>query len=162
MITGTELQSLNSINAEFQAAAAAKLPEAPILHLSDLQMPPAQKPEQKAQAQAQIQAQTQAPNEPTDIAEKYNRLSVRYKHLVDERDALSRQVWEFRRKLEENPSGKRDVNEEIRLLNRLIDEEQALRAEAHEKGVLPAGYDALSRHDRFVNAFLSIIAREQK
>ena len=162
MITGTEFQSINSINAEFQAVAAQKLPEAPILHLSDLQISPPQAPPLQTSPPQKPEQKAQAHNEPTDISEKYNKLSVRYKHLVDERDALSRQVWEFRRKLEENPSSKHDVNEELKLLNKLIEEEQALRAQASEKGALPSGYDALARHEKFVNAFLSIVSRDQR
>jgi len=154
--TGTEYQSINSLNAEFQGAVAPKLPEAPILHLSDLQTSPHTPPAPKSAPKEHASA-AQA-----DAAEKYNRLSVRYKHLIDERDALSRQVWEFRRRLEENPSGKNDVSEEIKLLNKLIDEEQVLRAEARERGALPPGYDPLARHEKFVNAFLSIVTRDQK
>ena len=94
-----------------------------------------------------------------DLQEKFNRLNVRYKHILEERDSLSRQVQELRRRIEDEPSYRHDTVEEIRLLNKLMDEERAIRDTAAEKGKLPANYDAFTRHDKFVNAFLSIVSR---
>ena len=97
-----------------------------------------------------------------DFQEKYDRMSVRYKHIVEERDSLSRQVQELRRKIEDEPSYRHDTVEEIRLLNKLMDEERAMRDAASEKGKLPAGFDSFTRHDKFVNAFLCIVSRGEK
>ena len=96
---------------------------------------------------------------PSDLQEKFDRLNVRYKHIVEERDSLSRQIQDLRRRIENEPSYRHDTVEEIRLLNKLMDDERALRDIATEKGRLPIGYDAFARHDKFVNAFLSIVSR---
>jgi hypothetical protein len=92
--------------------------------------------------------------------EQYARLSERFKRLVEERDALSRQVSELKRAAAEQsqngaPKG-RDYNEEIRLLGKLIDDEQALRKTAAKPG------DSLyERHDKLLNVFLNIVARTE-
>jgi len=99
---------------------------------------------------------------PNDLQEKYDRLGVRYKHILEERDSLSRQVQELRRRVEDEPSYRHDTVEEIRLLNKLMDQEHALRDAASEKGKPLIGYDAFTRHDKFVNAFLCIVSRGEK
>ena len=131
MATENELQNMNATG---QAVDAAALP-------------------------GQTQAVEEGPKEQIDFQEKYERLGVRYKHLLEERDALSRQVSELRRQLEEAGACKHDTVEEIKLLNKLLDEERALYDEAREKGALPAAFNALTRHDKFVGAFFNIITR---
>ena len=105
----------------------------------------------------------ETPAEQDDFKEQYERLRVRHKHILEERDTLARQVQELRRQVESYSSFKHDTVEEISLLNKLIDEEQALREKAREKGnELPAGYDAFTRHDKFVTAFLTIVSRNEQ
>jgi len=143
MMTEIEFQSMS---AGFQAA---ELPARPIFPTSPTQDQEI-KPEHKEETQ----------NAQNDLQEKYDRLNVRHKHIVEERDSLSKQVQDLRRKVEVSTYHKHDTVEEIKLLNKLIDEEHSLRDEAREKGTLPANYDAFTRHDRFVSAFLSIVSRD--
>jgi hypothetical protein len=95
-----------------------------------------------------------------ELVEQYTRLTERFKSLVEERDSLSRQVSELKRALAEQekngPVPGRDYKEEIRLLGKLIDSEQALRNTASKPG------DALyERHDKLLNVFLNIVARTE-
>jgi hypothetical protein len=87
----------------------------------------------------------------------YDRLHERYKHLVEERDELSRQLSELRKKTGGEGGRSGDYKEEIRLLGKLIDDEQSLRAAALEKGTFHPGEDPYARHDKLVNVFLSIM-----
>jgi hypothetical protein len=95
-----------------------------------------------------------------ELQAQYTRLLDRFKSLVEERDALSRQVSELKRTLAEQekngPIPGRDYKEEIRLLGKLIDSEQALRTSAAKPG------DYLyERHDKLLNVFLNIVARTE-
>jgi hypothetical protein len=97
--------------------------------------------------------------------EQYSRLSDRFKRIVEERDNLSRQVVELKRAISERaknePEGSvngRDFKEEIRLLGKLIDDEQTLRRVAVESGAFRPGEDPYARHDKLVNVFLNIVA----
>ena len=98
----------------------------------------------------------------SDLISKYDRQSVRFKHVLEERDELSRQVAELRRKVSDKdvPRG-HDVGEEIRLLNKLMDQERSLCDAARESGSLPSDYDPYARHNKFVDAFISIVMREK-
>jgi hypothetical protein len=92
----------------------------------------------------------------------YNRLHERYKHLVEERDELSRQLSELRKKTGIGEGGRSgDYKEELRLLGKLIDDEQSLRAAALEKGSFQPGEDPYARHDKLVNVFLSIMKHSE-
>ncbi|MDR1134383.1 MAG: hypothetical protein LBL05_09460 [Synergistaceae bacterium] len=92
-----------------------------------------------------------------ELMEQYAHLNDRFKRLVEERDALSRQVSELRHTVaEQSKDGAlqgRDYKEEIRLLGKLIDDEQSLRVAARP------GDELYARHDRLVNVFLNIVAR---
>jgi hypothetical protein len=104
-----------------------------------------------------------------ELMEQYARLSDRFKRIVEERDALSRQVTELRKALTDRGAssaqagegGPRDYKEEIRLLGKLIDDEQSLRAVAIEKGVYKPGEDPYARHDKLVSVFLNIVGRTE-
>jgi hypothetical protein len=88
----------------------------------------------------------------------YDRLHERYKHLVEERDELSRQLSDLRGNAAPGGGGQPgDYKEELRLLGKLIDDEQSLRAAALEKGIYQPGEDPYARHDKLVNVFLGII-----
>ncbi|MDR2779538.1 MAG: hypothetical protein LBB28_00255 [Synergistaceae bacterium] len=92
----------------------------------------------------------------------YDRLHERYKHLVEERDELSRQLSELHKKpgnAEGGHSG--DYKEELRLLGKLIDDEQSLRTAALEKGIFPPGEDPYARHDKLVSVFLGIMKHSE-
>jgi hypothetical protein len=92
----------------------------------------------------------------------YDRLHERYKHLVEERDELSRQLSELRRKTGSGEGGRAgDYKEELRLLGKLIDDEQSLRAAALEKGTFQPGEDPYVRHDKLVNVFLNIMKHSE-
>jgi hypothetical protein len=92
-----------------------------------------------------------------ELAEQYADLSDRFKRLTEERDSLLREVSELRRAIaEQSQAGTlqgRDYKEEIRLLGKLIDNEQSL----HNSAV--PGDDLYARHDRLVNIFMNIVAR---
>jgi hypothetical protein len=109
---------------------------------------------------------TPAPQPPNGNGEElralYDRLHERYKHLVEERDELSRQLSDLRKKTGSG-EGKQtgDYKEELRLLGKLIDDEQSLRAAALEKGNFSAGEDPYARHDKLVNVFLSIMKHSE-
>jgi hypothetical protein len=94
-----------------------------------------------------------------ELMEQYAHLSDRFKRLVEERDSLSRQVSELKRAAAEQSqtgaSQGHDYKEEIRLLGKLIDDEQALRS------IAKPGDELYARHDRFVNVFLNIVARSE-
>jgi chromosome segregation ATPase len=94
-----------------------------------------------------------------ELKEQYVRLGDRFKRLVEERDALSRQVSELRSTLAEygrtRESQGRDYKEEIRLLGKLIDDEQSLR------GTAKPGDELYARHDKLVDVFLNIAARTE-
>ena len=97
-----------------------------------------------------------------ELMEQYARLVERYKHLVEERDALSRQVAELKHALSEHGesgAGGRDYKEEIRLLGKLIEDEQSLRKAVVDSGAYKPGDDPYARHDKLVNVFLNIVAR---
>jgi len=98
----------------------------------------------------------------SELLAKYDQLNVRYKHLVEERDNLSRQVNELRHQLEENSQCRRGSSEELKLLSKLVDEERDLRDYTRENGIMPTSYDSFARHDKLVGAFLSIISRGEK
>jgi hypothetical protein len=143
---------IHNLNAGFQVADASPRYMQP-LQSTPLQTPPLQRADtEPALKEVVLNAQN-------DLSEKYDRLNVRYKHILEERDALSKQVHDLRRQVEGSSSLKHDTVEEIKLLNKLLDEERALRVEAREKGALPTGYDAFARHEKFLNAFLSIVSR---
>jgi uncharacterized coiled-coil DUF342 family protein len=97
-----------------------------------------------------------------ELMEQYGRLSERFKSLVEERDNLSRQVTDLKRALAERGESSaapgHDFKEEIRLLGKLIDDEQTLRKVAIENGTYKPGEDTYARHDRLVNVFLNIVA----
>jgi chromosome segregation ATPase len=99
-----------------------------------------------------------------ELMEQFVRLNDRYKRIVEERDALSRQVTELRRVIaERQASGEplgHDYKEEIRLLGKLLDDEQSLRKAAMESGVFKPSQDTYARHDRLVNVFLNIVGRD--
>ncbi|MDR3164656.1 MAG: hypothetical protein LBU13_03675 [Synergistaceae bacterium] len=92
-----------------------------------------------------------------ELAEQYADLSDRFQHLAEERDSLSREVSELKRAIaEQSHAGAlqgRDYKEEIRLLGKLIDNEQSLHNSA------APGDELYARHDRLVNIFLNIVAR---
>ncbi|MDR1515471.1 MAG: hypothetical protein LBS45_07550 [Synergistaceae bacterium] len=92
-----------------------------------------------------------------ELMEQYARLSDRFKRLVEERDSLSRQVSELKHSIaEQGQAGEskgRDYKEEIRLLGKLIDDEQALRNAAQP------GDELYARHDKLVSVFLNIVAQ---
>ncbi|MDR0654293.1 MAG: hypothetical protein LBG12_13450 [Synergistaceae bacterium] len=92
-----------------------------------------------------------------ELMEQYARLSDRFKRLVEERDSLSRQVSELKRVIpEHSQTGEaqgRDYKEEIRLLAKLIEDEQALRSAAKP------GDELYARHDKLVDVFLNIVSR---
>ena len=135
--------------AQVPAPAPASIPApVPKPETNQLQAGQTQKPETKQEQKKE-----------NDLQSQYDRLNVRYKHIVEERDALARQVHELRRQIEGDSSCKHDTIEEIRLLNKLMDEEQKLLDEARKKGALPADCDLFARQDRFMNAYLSIISR---
>jgi hypothetical protein len=100
-----------------------------------------------------------------ELMEQFARLTERYKRIVEERDNLSRQVSELKRVMaERSESGEplgHDYKEEIRLLGRLIDDEQTLRKAAIESGVIKPGQDPYARHDKLVNVFLNIVGRNE-
>ena len=107
-------------------------------------------------------AQPQQSGNGDELRALYDRLHERYKHLVEERDELSRQLSELRKKTgigEGRQSG--DYKEELRLLGKLIDDEQSLRTAALEKGNFSAGEDPYARHDKLVNVFLSIMKHSE-
>ena len=121
-----------------------------------------------AQAHGQPQAESPAPTPQNasfemvplrkheELMEQYARLSDRFKRLVEERDSLSRQVSELKRSAaaqDQAGAQGRDYKEEIRLLGKLIDDEQSLRSSAKP------GDEFYARHDRLVNVFLNIVAR---
>jgi hypothetical protein len=99
-----------------------------------------------------------------ELADQYTKLMDRHKRILEERDALSRQVSELRQALaERGESGAaegRDYKEEIRLLGKLIEDEQLLRKAAISSGAYRPGEDPYARHDKLVNVFLNIVARE--
>ena len=98
----------------------------------------------------------------TDLTERFERLSSRHKHIVEERDVLSRQVAELRRKLDEKGEVARghDSAEEIRMLGKLMEADRRLREIALEKGL--AGDDPYLKHEKFVDAFFKIVTRDAK
>jgi hypothetical protein len=125
-----------------------------------------QPPIQPAQAESVLPAPQSASSEMVpqqkheELMKQYNRLVERFKSLAEERDALSRQVSELKRVLAEQEKNGvvpgRDYKEEIRLLGKLIDSEQALRTAAAKPG------DYLyERHDKLLNVFLNIVARTE-
>jgi hypothetical protein len=99
-----------------------------------------------------------------EVMEQYARLNDRFKRVVEERDALSKQIAELKRALAErgeSQAGGRDYKEEIRLLGKLIEDEQSLRKVVYESGAFKIGDDPYARHDRLVNVFLNIVARTE-
>jgi hypothetical protein len=99
-----------------------------------------------------------------ELREQFVRLGERYKRIVEERDSLSRQITELKRAAAERAknetSGGSDYREEIRLLGKLIDDEQSLRKTALENGTFRMGEDPYSRHDKLVNVFLNIVGKQ--
>ncbi|MDR2523040.1 MAG: hypothetical protein LBC93_05005 [Synergistaceae bacterium] len=98
----------------------------------------------------------------TDLTERFERLSSRHKHIVEERDVLSRQVAELRRKLDEKGEVARghDAAEEIRMLGKLMEADRRLREMALERGLV--GDDPYLKHEKFVDAFFKIVTRDTK
>jgi hypothetical protein len=98
-----------------------------------------------------------------ELRDQLVRLGERYKRIVEERDSLSRQITELKRAAAERTqagaTGGSDYREEIRLLGKLIDDEQSLRKAAVESGAFKPGEDPYARHDRLVNVFLNIVAK---
>jgi len=98
-----------------------------------------------------------------EMTAKYDQLNTRFKHIVEARDALSKQVLELRKKVDEyeglNLNG---TNESIRLLSKLVDEESYFRAEADRNNFLPPNYNPYDRHNQFVNLFLKLMIRGEK
>jgi hypothetical protein len=92
-----------------------------------------------------------------ELMEQYTRLTERFKGLVEERDSLSRQVSELKRALAEYQKNGaiqgHDYKEEIRLLGKLIDAEQALR----NTSAKPGDY-LYERQDKLLKVFLNIVA----
>ena len=100
-----------------------------------------------------------------ELAEQYTKLMERHKRILEERDALSRQVSELKQALAERGGEPgsvegRDYKEEIRLLGKLIEDEQLLRKAVISSGAHKPGEDPYARHDKLVNVFLNIVARE--
>ena len=97
-----------------------------------------------------------------DLISKYDRQSIRFKHVLEERDELSRQVSELRRMASNGDIAHgHDVGEEIRLLSKLMDEERGLYESARVNGSLPPEYNPYIRHNQFVDAFFSIVTRDK-
>jgi hypothetical protein len=98
-----------------------------------------------------------------ELMAQFERLRERYRRIVEERDSLSRQITELKRTAAEQTqagtSGGSDYREEIRLLGKLIDDEQSLRKAAIESGAFRHGEDPYARHDRLVNVFLNIVGK---
>jgi aspartate oxidase len=91
-----------------------------------------------------------------DLAQQYNRLSMRYKHVVEERDAMSTQIAEFRRRQAEEGEGRAQYKAEaLKLLGKLVDEEARLRESSG--GTFPSGDDPFARHEKFVKAFFNLV-----
>ena len=97
----------------------------------------------------------------SDLISKYDRQSVRFKHVLEERDELSRQVAELRQKADSGTFRGHDSGEEIRLLSKLMDEERSLREAAKERGFLSQEEDLFARHNKFVDAFFCIVTRDK-
>jgi hypothetical protein len=99
-----------------------------------------------------------------ELREQLVRLGERYKRIVEERDSLSRQITELKRAAAEQAqtgaTGGSDSREEIRLLGKLIDDEQSLRKAALESGTYRPGEDPYARHDKLVNVFLNIVGKQ--
>jgi len=108
-----------------------------------------------APAHAMVPAPQEKQNE---LAEQFTRLLERHKHMLEERDALAREVGELKRALAEKGTG-RDYKEEIRLLGKLIDNEQSLRKTVVDNGAYKPEEDLYARHDKLVQVFLNIVAR---
>jgi len=97
-----------------------------------------------------------------ELVEQFGRLSERYKLAVKEQDALTKQVAELKRALNERGDAGavgRDFKEEIRLLGKLIDDEQSLRKALMESGTFKPGDEPYARHDKLVTVFLNIVSR---
>jgi hypothetical protein len=95
-----------------------------------------------------------------ELVDQYTRLGDRYKRTVEERAMLAKQVTDLKRALAERGEA-HDFKEEIRLLGKLIDNEQMLRKAVLESGALKPGEDPYARHDKLVEVFLSILARTE-
>jgi len=96
-----------------------------------------------------------------ELVEQYMRLGERHKRILEERDALAKQVTELKRVIAEREEAKAaglDYKEEIRLLGKLIDNEQSLRKTVLESGEYKSGDDPYARHDKLVNVFLNIVS----
>ena len=96
----------------------------------------------------------------SDLMEQFTRLGERHKRMLAERDALAKQVAELKQSLSEKSEG-HDYKEEIRLLGKLIDNEQSLRKAVVESGTYDPGNAPYARHDRLVEVFLNIVARSE-
>ena len=97
-----------------------------------------------------------------ELIAKYDRQSVRFKHVLEERDELSRQVAELRRKVAENEAFHgRDIGEEVRLFRKLMEEERVLHEAARENGSLPPNDNPYAKHNRFIDAFFNIVMRDK-
>jgi predicted transcriptional regulator len=144
MLTAQEFQEMNKGTAPVEAGKFQSPPYA------------AQTPNQTPNQGGDL------PQQLSELTSKYEHLNVRYKHIVEERDALSKQVMDLRRKLseQEESSGGRGRAEEIRVLGKLIDEEHSLREAARESGTLLLD-DLYKSHNRFVNAFFSIVGSDK-
>ena len=99
-----------------------------------------------------------------ELMEQFARLSERHKRMLAERDTLAKQVAELKRVLVETKEARttgRDYKEEIRLLGKLIDNEQSLRKAVLESGAYTPGETPYARHDRLVEVFLNIVGHTE-
>ena len=94
----------------------------------------------------------------SDLTEQFTRLLERHKRILAERDALAREVAELKRVLASKGTG-HDYKEEIRLLGKLIENEQSLRKAVVDSGAYEPGNAPYARHDKLVEVFLNIVAR---
>ncbi|MDR1136989.1 MAG: hypothetical protein LBK91_01585 [Synergistaceae bacterium] len=145
------------INQAYQAPETA-----PQISPSYSQAAEYQQPIQAAPPSIVPETQEQPHGNGDELRTLYDRLHERYKHLIEERDELSRQVSQLRNKTAAGGDGQSgDYKEELRLLGKLIDDEQSLRTAAMEKGIFQPGEDPYARHDKLVNVFLGIIKHSE-
>jgi len=99
-----------------------------------------------------------------EMTKKYEQLDNRCKRLAEARDALSKQVSELRKKVDEYEElNLQGTTEAIKLLSKLVDEESLFRSEARKNNnFLPPGHNPYNRHNQFVNLFLKLMVRSEK
>jgi len=93
-----------------------------------------------------------------ELNKKYEQLKERNRRVLEERDSITREMMLLRKKLDEYEGLQiRSRAEAIKVLNQLVEAENALYEAARASGTLPSNHDAYNRHNQFVGIFFKLM-----